>query len=445
MTTQATPIRLSLGPNDPDDGPEGRQLRGMAIAALVPISRNRFGFEVPSQSGNGAYIVAGGDDPYCNCPDFKAHQRPCKHIYAVEIVIRRDQDGPPTEPTRMRPTYRQDWKAYNAAQTNEGRHFKTMLRELCDTIPQPPQTQGRPKLPLSDVLYAIGLKVYSGKSGRRAMSGVHEARDDGLLDSAPSANSTGRYLQDPDLTPLLRDMIERSALPLRGVETAFAADSSGFSGSTYTRWFDVKWRKARKEHTWVKAHILCGVKTNIITAADVTETGANDAPFLKPFVETTARNFDVQEVSADKAYLSRKNLHAIEGVGGAAYIPFKSNSVAVNPNQPRDPLWIKVFHYFHLNRDDFKRHYHKRSNVEATFAMVKAKFGAAVRSKKPTAMVNEVLAKVLCHNICVVIQSAYELGGEALLTGTFKSAGQAAPKVSDVPLLAPQLSLNLDF
>ena len=44
--------------------------------------------------------------------------------------------------------------------------------------------------------------------------------------------------------------------------------------------------------------------------------------------------------------------------------------------------------------------------------MIKGKFGGSVRSKSPIAQVNEVLCKVLCHNICVLIQSIYELGIE---------------------------------
>ena len=47
--------------------------------------------------------------------------------------------------------------------------------------------------------------------------------------------------------------------------------------------------------------------------------------------------------------------------------------------------------------------------------MVKAKFGKDLRSRTATAQVNETLGKFLCHNICVVIQSMYELrvGGRA--------------------------------
>lgn len=57
-------------------------------------------------------------------------------------------------------------------------------------------------------------------------------------------------------------------------------------------------------------------------------------------------------------------------------------------------------------------HYHARSNIETTNFMIKSKFTDLVRSKNTIAQVNEVLLKVLCHNIVVLIQSMYELGIE---------------------------------
>jgi hypothetical protein len=42
--------------------------------------------------------------------------------------------------------------------------------------------------------------------------------------------------------------------------------------------------------------------------------------------------------------------------------------------------------------------------------MIKAKFRDHVRSRTDTAMKNEVLCKILCHNICCLIQSQCELG-----------------------------------
>jgi len=71
-----------------------------------------------------------------------------------------------------------------------------------------------------------------------------------------------------------------------------------------------------------------------------------------------------------------------------------------------------MFHYFAFNRQEFLGHYHKRSNVESTFSMIKAKFRDHVRSKTDVAMTNEVLCKILCHNICCLIQAMYELGIE---------------------------------
>ncbi len=54
--------------------------------------------------------------------------------------------------------------------------------------------------------------------------------------------------------------------------------------------------------------------------------------------------------------------------------------------------------------------YHKRSNVESVFSMLKSKFGDSVRSKGDVAMRNEVYCKIIAHNLCCLIMSQFELG-----------------------------------
>lgn len=81
-----------------------------------------------------------------------------------------------------------------------------------------------------------------------------------------------------------------------------------------------------------------------------------------------------------------------------------------------------MWHYYNFNRVTFLEHYHKRSNVETTFSMIKAKFGDSVRSKSDVGQVNEALCKVLCHNICVLIQSIHELGIEPCFSAELADA-----------------------
>jgi mevalonate pyrophosphate decarboxylase len=96
---------------------------------------------------------------------------------------------------------------------------------------------------------------------------------------------------------------------LRRILKGFAADSSGFSTSTYVRWFDVKYGKNESWHDWVKMHLMCGVKTHIVTSVEISRATAADSPFFKPLLQQTAKaGFTMREVSADKDYTSIKNL-----------------------------------------------------------------------------------------------------------------------------------------
>jgi transposase len=274
------------------------------------------------------------------------------------------------------------------------------------------------------MVFACAYKVYSGFSSRRFASDMAEAHEDGLMGSTAHFNRVSSYLANPDVTPVLQSLVTMSSLPLKAVESNFAIDSSGFSTSRFVRWFNKKYGRELDNKEWVKVHLTCGVNTHIVTAAEVSGWAANDTTYFQPLLERTIQHFTVGEMAADKAYLSHKNLQLVANAGGIAYIPFKTNNVA--PLQTDNSVWAKAYHLYMYQRETFLKHYHQRSNVESVFSMVKAKFGDSVRSKSDEGQVNEVLCKVLCHNICVLIQSIHELGIEPSFSAEMAVARKVA-------------------
>src|SRR5919197_1551079 len=66
-----------------------REVRGLRIAERHRLKPNGSLWVVPSESQRGRYKV----DPEagrCTCPDSEIRQEKCKHLWAVEITIRRE-------------------------------------------------------------------------------------------------------------------------------------------------------------------------------------------------------------------------------------------------------------------------------------------------------------------------------------------------------------------
>jgi transposase len=227
------------------------------------------------------------------------------------------------------------------------------------------------------------------------------------MSRAPKYNTVFFMFDDPKFTPILTRLIEESAKPLAGIETSFAIDSTGFGTSVYRRWYDTKYGKEMSESVWLKAHAMVGTTTNIVTSVNVTDSSGADSPELPALVASSAQRFRLEEVSADKAYLGHANLACIEAAGAVPYVPFKSNSV-----DKGSPAWRRMYATFLYRQEEFLAHYHKRSNVESTFSAIKRKFGGSVRSKRFTAQTNEILCKILCHNLTVLVHAMHELGIE---------------------------------
>jgi transposase len=388
-----------------------REERGLVIAALCKLSRqDATNWLVPSQSGDALYSV-NPERETCSCLDHTEHGHVCKHVYAVKYTIQREVgfDGEVVDTETItfteKKTYRQNWPAYNRAQSIEKDRFQELLVDLCQGIPEPEHTRGRKPHSLRDMIFAMVFKVFEGTSSRRVSSDFREAHKRGHLAKPIPGVKVCAFFENPAMTPILRALVARSARPLRAIEKDFAIDSSGFATCKFERWYDHKFGVTKFKHTWVKVHAACGVKTNIVTAVRILDKDAADAKQFIPLVRETSSSFSISEVSADKAYGSLENFEAVAAQGGTGFIAFKANTTGAVGG-----MFEKMFHLFQYRREEYLAHYHKRSNVESTFSMVKRKFGDYVRAKTETAMVNEVLCKFLAHNLCVNIQEQCELG-----------------------------------
>ncbi len=315
-----------------------------------------------------------------------------------------------------------NWSAYNDALTSEGLLFENLQWDLLQAIPEPPYAgNGRPRQCLRSLLFVAISRAYTGLSSRRHQGLVEKAVENGLLPEAPHFNAVSRLMRDKDTKFVLQRLVELSALPLRDMETSFAADSTGFATRFYGTYREAKHgREGKRKREWVKLHAICGVKTNIVTAAIALDGHSADSPRLEKLVARTSNGFRIHEVSADKAYSSKANHWWVRHYGGTAYIPFRggSNTPEYSPSgkfyagasgKPGSArIWRKAYHFFKMHEDAFYERYHKRSNIESTFGAIKQRFSDRLKSKDLEAQCNEVLCKVVAWNICVVVRAIKE-------------------------------------
>ncbi len=298
------------------------------------------------------------------------------------------------------------WHNYNKSQTKEKALFVNILGDLCNQIIEPNHCKGRKPRPMQDIIFALVMMEYLRTSSRRVQSDLKLFAEAGFINSEIPFNTLLDHLDRRDLRDSLIELIEISAMPLKQIEVDFAIDATGFGTSRYETFFhykhgkDVKWKEFRK------CHVVCGVKTNVVTAIDVTRGKDHDNTRFAPLAKDTARNFTIRDFCADKGYLASPNFGLIEKLGGKAYIPFKSNTTG-KATGSRLSYFRSAYRFFKEHKEEYLSHYHKRSNIESTFSMIKRRFGNNVRCKKETSQDNEILAKVLAHNICVLVQEIF--------------------------------------
>lgn len=300
------------------------------------------------------------------------------------------------------------WHNYNLSQTKEKALFVNILGDLCNLIVEARNAKGRKPRPLKDIAFAVVMKEYLNTSSRRVQSDLKFFAEAGFIESEIPFNTLLDHLEKRNLRDVLKELIEISAMPLKQIEVDFAIDATGFGTPRYETFFHYKYGKDVKWKAYRKCHAVCGIKTNIITAIDITKGQVHDNTRFESLAKDTARNFTIRDFCGDKGYLSGKNFSIINEFGGQAFIPFKSNTSGSSHSKSGYRSYFKsAFKFFKEHKKEYLEHYHKRSNIESAFSMIKRKFGTNIKCKKETSQDNEILSKILAHNICVLVQELF--------------------------------------
>jgi transposase len=264
------------------------------------------------------------------------------------------------------------------------------------------------------------MKEYYKSDLRKTTSILKELHHLQLIHKVPCYKSIDNWYNDKTLTPLLDRLILLTSLPLADIERTAAMDSTGFSVSKYDSWQEHKWgTPSERTRCWRKLHAVVGCTTNIFVSVSVTEKNVADITMLPSVVSDHPHHFAFQDFVADKAYSSRDVFKFLDKLGLEAYIPFKRGS---SSDPKGSKLWKQMYQFFRKMPEEYNLHYHQRSNIETTFHMLKQRYGHRLLTKEFVANENEIKARVLCHNLTVLIQEAAERGVIADFAACVKTA-----------------------
>jgi len=241
------------------------------------------------------------------------------------------------------------------------------LFELCQLIPEPIYETGRPPIPVKDLVFMTALKIYSNYSGRKISYDLEMAEASKYIQRAPHFNRLSEFLNCPVTYDLLKKLLTLTAMPLKELEDDYSMDASGFGSYQYERWQRVRWSKNKRGwRNYLKGHICVGTRTNVICSAEVTYGNFSDIKQAPKLLKELEANFDPKTISGDKAYSSYRLHQIINSMNALPFLAFKNNSTE-GKNSPE--IWKKMYRYFRQNRESFLKNYHRRSNVETTFAI----------------------------------------------------------------------------
>lgn len=298
--------------------------------------------------------------------------------------------------------YLRDESMYNRIQETEFLNFFEFVRHLTNCV-----CKGKKMKNMIGCL--IIIHKFPNFSLRRARGFLLLLRKFGIINlDVPCFKTLSNYRENNSLQIILDDLIEESSKPLSTIEQDFATDSTGIKTKLFSSWYSLRCQKEIKKRDHLTIHITTGVKSNIVTALNVENKKGKDNEIFREHVDKTDKNFKIHEWSGDGVYWAKKNCKKISEKGGKPYFRCKTGKTAWNGKQSGVPAWREMNLENNEHPRRYKKHYHKRSNVESTNHSKKMIHGNSVYSRLPSARINEETLRWVNHNINVLNRAKHQ-------------------------------------
>ena len=131
---------------------------------------------------------------------------------------------------------------------------------------------------------------------------------------------------------------------------------------------------------------------------EVTDANVHDSLEFESLLSSLPLD-NIEAVTADSAYLSRKNCDLAEAIGAKPYINLKKNSLL---RAHGSKAWFDMVLSYKSNPEAWKRIYHRRSSAETAFSAIKRKFGYKLLSIRKEHQRKELMSKVVAYNLNIL-------------------------------------------
>jgi len=288
------------------------------------------------------------------------------------------------------------WSEYEAWIRHEKALCFQMLRELLDEFPtwQNRKHFGRPAADERDILGALVLRQFL----RVPFSKLPEAMEDfqevlrfqaiHQRSTLTEKNRSRRFQQ------LLRRFFEFVVQKLGPRSSILITDATGFSN--YMRaWRDASYED-RATNNWIKAHCIIERETGLFVRVEFTPGRVHESQVFRTLWESLPPNVRPRRSLADAAFVGNDCLEAVRDAGATPMHAIKSN--ARHHSVPTTD-YQKLVNFATHWPNRYAQLGAPRKEIEGAFGQTKTIFGYRLTCHKQTARENEIIAKLLGHNI----------------------------------------------